>query len=112
MPIPKPRILLPVVACVALAACGQPVPSDKAEYVGEWRADTMFLKVTQDGRVAYRRIEGNSRTSVDAPLQGFEGNDFKAGLGPISTTFKVSNPPHRDGAVWKMTVDGIELTRQ
>jgi hypothetical protein len=29
----------------------------------------------------------------------------------MSTEFVVSAPPHEDAGVWKMTVDGVELTR-
>lgn len=112
MNLPQRRTLLPALAVLVLAACGKAVPPDKVDYVGDWRASTMALKISQDGHVDYRRVEGSTKTSIDAPLQGFEGDDFKAGLGPISATFKVSVPPHRDGAVWKMTVDGVELTRQ
>lgn len=35
-----------------------------------------------------------------APLKTFKGDDFVVAAGP-----------HRDGAAWKMTVDGVELTR-
>jgi len=33
------------------------------------------------------------------------------GFGPFKTRFVVSKPPHRDGNVFKMTVDGVELVR-
>jgi hypothetical protein len=46
------------------------------------------------------------------PLNGFEGNNVVVGIGPISTTFMVSVPPHQEGGDWKMTVDGVELTRK
>ncbi|MBS0457555.1 MAG: hypothetical protein JSS44_09535 [Proteobacteria bacterium] len=97
---------------LALAACAKPLPPERAAYVGQWQGQNMVLRITQEGRLAYKRMEGNSTTSVDAPIQGFSGNDFSAGVGPLSTTFKVSAPPHQDGTQWKMTVDGVELTRQ
>jgi hypothetical protein len=29
----------------------------------------------------------------------------------VRSTFVVSKPPHRAGGKWKMTVDGVELTK-
>ena len=97
---------------LALAACAKPVPPEKASYVGEWSGTAMALLITQDGSVAYRRLQGGVKKSIDAPLKEFRGDDFVAGVGPISTTFVVSVPPHLDGDAWKMTVDGVELTRK
>lgn len=107
----KPIIAL-ATACLLLSACAKPLPPDKAAYAGEWDAPTMALLITAQGRVAYKRVEGNSSTSVKAPLKAFIGNDFVVGVGPLSTTFKVSAPPHQVQGQWKMTVDGVELTRR
>jgi hypothetical protein len=105
------RSLLPW-ALLLLAACkGTPVPPDKAEYVGRWEAVGMSLTITADGGVAYQRIKGSGKTSVNAPLKEFRGNDFVVGLGPFTTTFQVSRPPYREGDRWKMVVDGVELLR-
>ena len=103
----------PLALALVLGACGQPVPADKADYVGRWQsADPhMTLLILQDGRVEYLRKEGSKSTSIKAPLQGFFGNDFEVGVGPMKTRFTVSAPPHADGAGWKMTVDGVELTK-
>ena len=103
--------LLVFVSALALTACGKAVPSDKSAYVGEWRAQKMALLITQDGRVAYKRFEGAVTKSVDGPLQGFEGNNFKVGVAFLSTTFEVSKPPFQEGGKWKMVVDGVELTK-
>jgi hypothetical protein len=94
-----------------LSACGKPVPSDKAEYVGEWQGKSMYLLITQDGSVRYKRVKGGGSTSIEAPLQRFVGDDFVVGIGPMSTVFTVSKPPYHDGREWKMVVDGVELTR-
>jgi len=74
----------------------------------------MTLLISKDGSVAYRRVVGNVHTTINAPLQEFQGNNFVVGVGPLVTTFEVSAPPHADAdaGVWKMTVDGVELTRQ
>jgi hypothetical protein len=95
-----------------LAGCGQPVPLDKAAYIGRWEAPQMSLLITADGNVRYRRIEGGTSKSVTGPLKGFKGNNFEVGVGPITTTFVVTAPPRREGNAMKMTVDGVELTRQ
>ena len=94
-----------------LVACAQPVPSEKAAYVGYWETRTMSLLITQDGSVIYKRIKGGVTTSIDAPLQAFHGNDFDVGVGSLKTTFVVSVPPHQVKGKWRMTVDGVELTK-
>ena len=71
----------------------------------------MVLLITQDGSVRYRRQKGAVNTSIDAPLKAFSGDDLVVGIGPLATTFRVSQPPHREGDRWKMVVDGVELTR-
>lgn len=105
------RTLLALLLVSLLAACGQAVPADKIHYVGDWRAQDMRLKITKDGHVEYERRRGSSSTSVNAPLQGFDGDNFTAGVGMLRTTFIVTKPPYRDGARWKMVVDGVELSR-
>jgi hypothetical protein len=105
------RALAGFLLALLLAACGQPVPAEKADYVGDWRAKDMRLLITRDGRVEYSRKNGDNTTRVNAPLQGFDGDNFVAGVGFLRTTFVVSKPPYRVGAAWKMVVDGVELTR-
>jgi hypothetical protein len=98
-------------ALLILSACGQPVPDEKAAYVGEWRAQSMSLLLTRDGTVAYKRIKDGATTTINAPLRRFEGDNFVVGLPLISTTFEVSRPPYEEAGTWKMVVDGVELTR-
>ena len=100
-----------VAALLMLSACGQPVPDDKAAYVGEWRAQTMSLLLTKDGSVKYKRVNGNVSKSIDGPLRRFEGANFVVGIPLLSSTFEVSKPPYQDAGTWKMVVDGVELTR-
>lgn len=94
-----------------LVACGKPVPPEKSSYVGEWQSQTMSLLITQDGSVVYNRLQEGVTKSIDAPLKGFIGNDFEVGIGPMTTTFVVSVAPHQENGVWKMTVDGVEITK-
>jgi hypothetical protein len=97
--------------CLVLAACAKPIPADRKAYVGEWRSETMSLLISQDGRVMYERKNGSASTSVDGPLKEFKGDDFIVGVGPLTTTFVVSAAPQQVAGQWKMTVDGVELTR-
>ena len=106
------RVAVLALAAALVAACGQPVPADKAAYVGQWQAEHMTLRISADGRVDYRRVEGGSSTKISAPLQGFEGPHFDVGIGPFTTRFTVSSPPEDDGeGTLRMTVDGVPLTR-
>lgn len=95
----------------SLAGCAKPVPAEKAEYVGTWQGPQMTLTIHAGGRVLYARRRGNTATSVDAPLKRFENEDFIVGVGPLETRFDVTRPPHRAGGAWRITVDGVELTR-
>jgi hypothetical protein len=95
----------------SLSGCGKPVPPEKAAYVGEWQDKLMYLLITQDGSVVYKRLEAGVSKSIEGPLKGFHGDSFDVGVGPISTEFKVSVPPHKEGEAWKMVVDGVELTK-
>jgi hypothetical protein len=95
----------------ALMGCGQPVPADKLAYVGEWQTKTMYLLITADGSVVYKRLRGGATTSIEGPLKGFDGDHFDVGIGPFSTKFVVGKPPYEEDGAWKMVVDGVELTR-
>lgn len=103
--------MVPLLVVLSLLGCGKPVPPEKSAYVGEWQETTMYLLITQDGSVHYKRLKAGASTSVEGPLKGFDGNNFEVGIGPMSTTFIVSKPPYQEGGKWKMVVDGIELTK-
>lgn len=100
------------VLCLIVAGCAEPVPQARASYVGDWQAKNMRLRITADGHVSYERREGNTSRSINAPIRGFDGDNFSVGIGPFSTTFVVTSPPKQHDGVWKMTVDGVELTRR
>jgi hypothetical protein len=106
------KLICVSVLLLILVACAKPVPPEKATYVGYWENRAMSLLITQDGSVVYKRIKGGVTTSISAPLQGFHGNDFDVGLGSMKTTFVVTAPPHQVDGKWKMTVDGVELTKE
>lgn len=104
-------IVVVLLTALTLAACGIPVPPEKSAYVGEWRAPTMGLLITQDGSVVYKRIRAGVKTSANGPIRRFEGDDFVVGLPLFSTTFEVSRAPYQEAGKWKMVVDGVELTK-
>lgn len=106
------KLLWLFAACgLVLAACAKPLPPERLAYAGQWRSTTMSLLITTGGNVNYRRVEGGTSRSVNGPLRSFEGDNFVVGVGPVKATFVVSVPPHEDSGAWKMTVDGVELTR-
>ena len=99
-------------AVLLIAGCSEPIPQARLSYAGDWRANQMRLVITPAGYCEYsRRRDGGNSTTINAPIQRFEGDNFVVGIGLFSTTFIVSRPPHLDGGQWKMTVDGVELTR-
>ena len=102
-----------VASCaLLLAACGEPLPKDKLAYAGEWQGPRVYLLITPDGRVEYRRQRDAGNVSIEAPIKAFEGDNFVVGVGPFTTTFTVSQPPRQgEDGKWRMTVDGVELTR-
>jgi hypothetical protein len=93
------------------AAWADPVPADKMAYVGNWQGKDMQLVLSKDGKIKYKRKQEKKNVDLSIDLQGFNGNNFDAGWGFVRSTFVVSKPPHREGGQWKMTVDGVELTR-
>ena len=99
------------VALMLIAACTRPVPDEKFAYVGRWSAPDFSLLITRDGSVQYRRVRNGATTTINGPLQRFDGADFRVGIGPFATTFIVSAPPRPLDGQWRMTVDGIELVR-
>lgn len=103
--------IVTLILVFSLSGCGKPVPQEKSAYVGEWREKTMYLLITQDGSVSYKRIKGGVTSSIEGPLKGFDGKNFEVGIGPMATTFVVSKPPYQDKEKWKMVVDNLELTK-
>jgi hypothetical protein len=96
---------------LVVACGGPPLPADKRDYAGDWRGTNMRLLIATNGNVSYERVRTGEHTTINASIQRFEGASFFVGLGPVTTRFEVTKPPHQEGSVWKMTVDGVELTR-
>jgi hypothetical protein len=104
-------VTLVSIAALMLAACSEPLPAERAPYVGVWRGGAMLLVIQAGGRVVYQRKEGSMSKTLRAPLKEFKGDNFIVGVGPMSTEFAVSSPPHEQSGVWQMTVDGVEVTK-
>lgn len=105
------RLAILALLLVLLAACGIEVPQAKADYVGHWQADGMSLLILRDGSVSCQRLRTGASIRINGPLQAFHGDDFEVGIGPMKTLFRVSSPPRKIDGSWRMTVDGVELTR-
>ncbi|WP_163835900.1 hypothetical protein [Spartinivicinus ruber] len=105
------KIIFSIITIMLISACSKPVPEDKQSYVGEWQSENMYLYISTDGSVAYERVEGNSTTSINAPIKEFIGDDFIVGFLFFDTTFDVSKPPQEVNGEWQMVVDGIKLTK-
>lgn len=94
-----------------LAACAEPVPPAFADYVGHWRGDGMRLVIRADGHADYDRVQAQRRVSIEGNVHGFDDGGFRIGVGPLSADFEVQRAPHLENGRWRMTVDGVELTR-
>jgi len=95
-----------------LTACAEPIEESRLDYVGSWTSNEMALLILQDGSVSYRRIKKGANVSVNGPLKEFVGDDFVVGVLFLTTTFKVTEPPHKVNGVWEMVVDGVRLRKQ
>lgn len=104
---------LPALALLALLAlgCAKPVPVDHADYIGHWRGEGVLLVIAANGHADYSRVRGSNRTNIEGPAHSFSTDGFKIGIGPLSASFDVQSPPRETPEGWRMTVDGVELTR-
>ncbi|WP_240695211.1 hypothetical protein [Corallincola luteus] len=107
----KWRSIAAVVMAMLLSACSEPLPVDKLNYAGDWQSREMELLILTDGTVAYKRLQKGGTTSINAPLKEFQGNNFIVGIGPVTTTFIVAEPPTEVDGQWQMVVDGVRLTK-
>jgi hypothetical protein len=105
------RSLALLVLALLITACGQPVPPERAAYVGEWKAESMYLLITQDGSLQYQRRKDGATTSLNGPIKGFDGDNILFGIGALETTFVVEQPPQQIEGRWVIVVDGVELVK-
>ena len=106
------RYLVLVFLTLLVLGCSKPLPSDKLQYAGNWQSPEMQLLILADGSVGYKRLKSGISSSIQGPLKQFVGDDFLVGIGPLTTTFVVSQPPTEVDGQWVMTVDGVQLTRR
>ena len=85
-------------------------PERAVDYLGEWTGANVTLTI-RGKRIVYRKRGGGFGSKyVDAGFLGLSGNDVVYG-GQRKGRIRVSVPPHREGAVWKMTIEEIEVQR-
>ena len=106
------RVAFLFIISAGLIACAKPLPEDKLDYAGQWYGNGVSLVILQEGTIAYERKEGNRSTTINAPIKGFNGDDFTVGIGFFTTDFKVSEAPHQVEGQWQMVVDDTRLVRQ
>ena len=106
------RSALALLLLMALAACTQPVPVDQRDYIGHWQGEGVLLVIRADGHADYARARDSRRTSIEGPAHSFTTKGFRIGIGPLSASFRVQSPPREVDGTWRMTVDGVELTRR
>jgi len=98
-------VALVLLACVEITTS----PERAITYQGEWSGASVTLTI-RARRIQYRRSGGALQsTYVEGEFRGLSGNDII--YGSKKNRLKVSVPPHEVGGVWKMTVEGTELTR-
>ena len=100
-----------LVSTLVLGGCSNPLPESKQDYAGDWQSKGMKLLILTDGTVAYRRSRNGVVTTVDGPIKEFSGSDIVVGFLFVTTTFEVTERPHKVGEQWQMVVDGVRLAR-
>lgn len=108
-------IFLCLLISTLLIACSKPLDSNKINYAGSWMsADSrVSLTITPEGRIEYSNQQPGKSSSLSAPIQSFNGDNFEAGVGPFSTEFKVTQVPTQDAqGNWYMIVDGYTLAKR
>lgn len=110
----QPAILLSILCAVIIGSCSSfEIPAEKNDYIGTWTGPSVFLQITPEAKLNYKKQEGSSTTSLNVPITSFEGDNFTAGVMGMETTFVVSQPPtlENNGMVF-MVVDGNKLFRE
>ncbi len=102
----------PKVAAAEKASSDGLFQSSIAALVGHWRGGAVDVVIDTEGGIAYKKELANSSKSLNGKISKIDQGSFEAGVFGITTTFQLNQRPHQDGGVWKMVLDGTELTRQ
>jgi len=92
-------------------ASAELLSTDKKDYLGTWQAPGVSLSIQADKSVHYEKAAGHSTKEFTGKLGGFKGNDIVIDAF-VGITLAVQKPPAEQDGVWKMTVDGDELTKK
>jgi hypothetical protein len=86
-----------------------PLADDQKSFAGKWVAvDGTFVAIYLDGGGDLK----TSNTSVTGGKATITKDTVTIGMGPISTTMKLTAAPKEVKGAWVMTLDGITYTRQ
>lgn len=105
------RKLVPFLWCAWAVGCARPVPASQEEFVGVWTGTDMSVSITAEGRLDSRRKSAGFTVELGGSIRAIETDYIRVGIWPISSTFHVDRLPHVEGGRWKMTIDGVELSR-
>lgn len=88
---------------LTIAACysSDPIPADKAEFIGLWIAEDRYVSVFANGRLEYKRKRGFGLHDRSTGHVTFEANRLKAS--PFMS-FVIASAPHQVDGQWQMTL--------
>jgi hypothetical protein len=85
----------------------------KRGYVGSWKGDHgSTLTIRDAGDIDFVKHDAAGGTSkMNGQISAFVGDGIEVWV-LVTMTLKVTEPPHKVGGQWEMTVDGVHLQRQ
>jgi uncharacterized membrane protein YhaH (DUF805 family)/ribosomal protein L37AE/L43A len=83
----------------------------KLDFFGTWEGEKMSLRVDNFGNGDLSHFDGKSSVRAFGPLRFPGGNRISIGFGLDPPVFNVTLPPHMEGGVETMTLDGVKLVR-
>ena len=83
----------------------------KTDYVGTWTSKHDTLTIGPNGHADWSHVEPGSSEDMHGSLS-FDGSDLVIDILVTKKHMHIDRPPHLDGTVWKMTLDGVELERK
>ncbi len=87
------------------------ITSTRSEYAGEWEGGGVTLSVGRN--ISFAQSSGGATNlTYSGPLDHFDGDDIVMNIMIGKFTLAVQKPPANVGGVWKMTVNGVEVTRK